>query len=136
MRLWLCPACSRKFAKRNQWHSCGSISIDAHFEDKPPEIRALFDNLSARLGKFGPFRMDAVRSSINLAARHHFGGVRVLADGLRIGFILSQPVDHPRILRIERISPTIYAHRVKITRKEDLDATVLGWLKEAHARAS
>ncbi|MBI3680460.1 MAG: hypothetical protein HY235_08690 [Acidobacteria bacterium] len=135
-KLWPCPTCKRKFAKQNQWHSCQPVSIDAHFKGKPAEVRTLFEQLSAKLRSFGSFRMDAVKSSINLVSKHHFGGVRVLKDGLHVGFILSHPLNHPRILRTQRITPTIYGHRVKLTRAEDLDAELLSWLREAHSRST
>ena len=134
-RLWQCPTCKRKFARRNQWHSCHPVSLDAHFKGSPDELKALFEALCAKLSKFGPLRMDGVKSSINLVSKHHFGGIRVMKDSLRLGFVLSHPVAHPRILRVARITPTTYAHRVRIAGQEDLDAELLTWLKEAHHRA-
>jgi hypothetical protein len=133
--LWTCPTCKRRFAKRKQWHSCKPVSIDTHFKGKPAEVRALFEEICAKLWGFGPLRMDAVKSSINLVSKHHFGGIRVVKDGLRLGFILGHPVTHARILRTERITATIYGHQVKITRKKDLDSELLTWLKEAYNRS-
>ena len=133
--LWQCPTCKRRFAKQNQWHSCKPVSIDAHFKAKPAEVRSLFDALYAKLRSIAPLRMDAVKSSINLVSKHHFGGIRVQKDGLRLGFILGRPVEHHRI-RTQQITPTIWAHHVKITRQEDLDTELLAWLKEAHHRSS
>jgi hypothetical protein len=134
--LWECPTCRRKFAKENQWHSCRPVSVDTHFKGKPADLKALFEEFCARLRTCGPLRTDAVKSSINLVSTHHFGGVRVQKDGLRVGFLLSRPVEHPRILRTEKITPTIWAHHVKITGTEDLDTDLLAWLKEAHARST
>jgi len=134
--LWTCPNCRRKFAKENQWHSCRPTSVDAHFKGKPAHLKPLFEELCAKLRAFGAFRTDAVKSSINLVSTHHFGGVRVQKDGLRVGFVLSHPVEHPRILRTEKITPTIWAHHVKIAGTDDLDAELLAWLKEAHARST
>ena len=134
-RLWQCPTCRRKFAKQKQWHSCRPVSIEVHFTNKPAEVRRLFDALLAKLRSFGHFRVDAVPSSVNLVAKHHFGGVRVLGDGLRIGFIPSHAIDSPR-MRVARITSTSYGHSVKVTRKEDVDRELIGWLREAHTRSS
>jgi hypothetical protein len=111
---WTCPTCNREFAKKNQAHSCRPVSIDAHFEGKPAELKTLFGDLCARLRKFGPLRRDAVRSSINLASTHHFGAVKMQKDGLRVGFILARPISHPRIHGPEPITPNTYAHHVQI----------------------
>ena len=39
--------------------------------------RRLFDFLIRKLQKTGPLRIDAVKTSINLSSRHHFGGITV-----------------------------------------------------------
>jgi hypothetical protein len=110
------------------------VSVDAHFKGKPSHLRTLFEDLCARLRAFRhpPDRCGKVL--INLVSTHHFGAVHVQKDGLRVGFILSHPVEHPRIVRTEKITPTIWAHHVKLTSTKDVDAELLAWLKEAHSR--
>ncbi len=134
--LWQCPACKRKFAKRGQWHSCRTASVDSHFKGKPPSIEALFQELRAALSRFGPLRVDAVQSSINFAATSHLGGVRVQKDGLRVGFVLSRPLESGRVIHSLRLGPTTHAHAVKLTSRDELDGELLGWLKEAYTRSS
>ena len=134
--LWQCPTCKRKFAKRRQWHSCLASPVDAHFKGKPAWLKPLFGELSAKLKKFGRLRIDAVKTSINLASTFHFGGVRVQEDSLRLGFVLNRHLRHDRILRTERVGASIYSHIVKITSKEDLDRELLSWLREAYDRSA
>jgi hypothetical protein len=45
--LWRCVRCGREFANRNQSHACGTHDRAAHFRNKSPEIRALFDRVVA-----------------------------------------------------------------------------------------
>lgn len=91
---WTCPDCHRQFARQRQWHSCQPQSLDVHFVNKDPALRPLFDLLIARLKKTGPLRVDAVKTSINLISRHHFGGVMVRRDHLRVGFLAQKPINH------------------------------------------
>jgi hypothetical protein len=133
--LWKCPVCKRKFAQRSQSHSCRPVSIETHFQGKPARLKALFEALCAKLKESGQLRVDAVQSGINLAARSHFGGVRVQKDGLRLGFILSRPLQHERVIQTLQIGPASYAHSVKIASEQDLDPELLGWLKEAQRRS-
>jgi hypothetical protein len=49
-----------------------------------------------------------------IAARSHFGGVRVQRDRLRVGFILSRPLESDRIARTLQLGGASYAHSVKI----------------------
>ena len=77
-------------------------------------------------------RVSREEPGINLASRAHFGGVRPQKDCLRIGFVLDREVNDPRVLRIERISPTVIGHSVKVYGPDDLDEQLLAWLAEAY----
>lgn len=130
--LWRCPSCGREFRSRNQWHSCVSRTIESHFEGKPDGLGRVFDYLLDELRRLGPIRVDAVKTSINLAGRAHFAGVRALRDSLSVGFVLGRKLDDPRIVRTERLSPTLHGHTVKVKSREDVDEQLLGWLAEAY----
>jgi hypothetical protein len=133
--LWRCPVCGREFAHPNQWHSHAGRPVETHFQGRP-EARKIYDELIKKLEEFGPLRTDAVKTSINLIARRHLGGVRVQEDGLRVGFVLERKLSDPRILRAEWVGGTKYGHSVKVTSAEELDEQLLGWLKEAYGLAS
>jgi hypothetical protein len=85
---------------------------------------------------FGPLRVDAVKTSINLIAKHHLGGARVLKNGLQIGFVLGRKLADRRILRSEWVGGSKYAHSVRLTSPGEVDAQLLGWLREAYELAS
>ena len=70
-KLWTCTNCGRKFAKKNQWHSCQARGVDDHFRGKPPQLKETFELLLTRMREFGPLRVDAVKSSINFATDEH-----------------------------------------------------------------
>jgi len=38
---------------------------------------------------------------------------------------------HPRVLRVERLSATKFAHRVRLAAAGDVDAELVGWLTKA-----
>jgi hypothetical protein len=128
---WRCPICHRRFARLRQWHSCQSRSVDAHFADRDPALRRLFDFLIGRLEKTGPVRIDAVKSSINLVSRHHFGAVTVRSAYLRLGFVASTRIQSPRIVRNETLGPNRVGHSVVVRDKADIDAELLRWLSDA-----
>ena len=134
--LWRCPDCGREFAKRKQAHSCRPVSVESHFEGKAAWLRKLFDGLCAQLAKFGPLRIDATKTGINLIPKHHMGGVRVLKDRLHVGFLVSRRLEGPRIIRAQPIGPNAHIHAVNLSSKRELDDEFLSWLKEAYQRAA
>jgi hypothetical protein len=99
-------------------------------------LRELFDGICRALERGGPFRVDAVESGINLIAVHHFGGVRVRRDHLRVGFLVSETIESARIERTQRIGPRRVLHHVLVRSKKDVDRELLGWLERARAEAS
>ncbi len=131
--LWSCPRCRRQFAKAHQWHSCSVRSVDDHFRGKDKNLRSIFDALQRGVERSGALRVDAVQSSINLVSTHHFGGIAVRSDYLRVGFILARAIDHERIERTEHIGPRRVAHHVHLRSLGDVDEQLLSWLAEAQA---
>ena len=105
MKLWKCSRCRRSFAKKNQWHSCLVTSVDKNFAGVDPAVRKTYDTLVGRLKELGPLRIDAVKSSINLVSKYHFGAVSVRQNHLRLGFILDSEIGHERISRLGRSAP-------------------------------
>ena len=130
--LWKCPRCSRVFAKRRQWHSCGVRSVESNFRGKDPALRRVYRRLVAALRGFGPVRFDAVQSSINFVSTHHFGGLAVRRDYLRLGFIADHAIHDPRILRRMRLGAHRVHHRVMLRTPEDVDSQLNDWLHQAY----
>ena len=130
---WRCSKCGRRFTKRNQWHSCVSYSVDDHFQGKPAALRETFDFLTARVRKVGPFRIDAVKSSINIVGKYHFAAVHVLRSSLTLGFLLNRRLNDTRIVRVEEVGTKKYLHIVRLAHRKDVDARIAKWMKEAYA---
>ena len=128
---WLCPRCRRPFRNRNQSHSCASRSVESFFEGRPG-LKPLFDAVVGTVERFGPIRIDASPSGINIAARSHFCGAKPVKDGLRVGFLLRRALVSPRVIHREPVGGGRAAYRVLIRRRRDLDAELRAWLREAY----
>ncbi len=131
--LWVCPRCGRRFVRPRQAHSCRVRSVDDHFRGKDPRLRSLFDELLRALQRTGPLRVDAVDTTIHLVSGHHFGGIGVRRDYLRLEFLANREIQDKRIESVERVGLHRVAHHVIIRARRDLDATLLGWLSQAQA---
>jgi hypothetical protein len=80
--------------------------------------------------------MDAVKTSIHLISRHHFAGVTVRGDFLRISFLARAPLRNARIERTQVLGPTRVEHTVVIRTRSDVDAELVGWLRDAQQQQS
>ena len=92
----------------------------------------MFDRIVGHLSKLGSVRMDAVKTSINLAAKSHFAGVTPLKNSINISFIYDKDLDDPRIVNTIKLSDSSYAYRIKLISVEDIDDQFLGWLEYAY----
>ena len=130
---WKCPNCDRTFAKTHQPHSCQTASTEVHFKGKNPLAMEIYNALVAQLRRFGEFRVDAVKTSINLIHKYHFGSVTVQDEGLRLGFVSDEPIRSSRIVQTQELGPSRVGHSVKLHKASDVDGELLDWLRTAHA---
>ena len=128
---WICATCRRRFARTKQWHSCNAQPVDVHFVNRDPALRRLFDFLIRKLEKTGPLRIDAVKTSINLVSRHHFGGIMVRRGYLRLGFLARKRIRSARIVHHQSLGPKRVGHTVVVSGKKDVDTELLRWLSNA-----
>jgi len=92
----------------------------------------MYRRLLAALRSFGPLRVDAVQTSINLVSTHHFGGVTVRRDYLRVGFLSDHVITDHRIVRHLVLGPKRVGHTVVLRSPNDIDRQLLGWLRRAY----
>lgn len=85
----------------------------------------------SELQELVPVRIDAVKTSINMIAKHHFGGVEVQKRALRVGFLACEKIEDERIVRSTELGPNRIGHSVRLTSPDDVDKQLLMWLVQA-----
>jgi hypothetical protein len=131
--LWTCPVCGQRFVTRNMPHSCEVVALDRFFEAAAPELRELFDRFVDAARESGPVTVNATKSRIALQVRMRFAGIlRPRKRYLLANFVLTRPVDSPRLARVEYVPPYYYVHRLQLHEPADIDAELRGWLAEAY----
>lgn len=132
IEFWKCPECGRLFKNKGQFHTCASIPFDYHFHNKPRILREIFDSIVYRLKDFGQIRIDAVKTSINLGAKSHFGMVYVLKDCLKLEFITDRLIESSRFLKVKESKKDLFMYTLKIKQLRDVDEELINWLKIAY----
>ena len=107
-------------------------TVEEHFNGKPDELRAAYDQLVALTEAFGPVQQDAKKTSIHLNRKTAFAGVAVRKSCIVLTIKSDRPITNPRIFKSEQTSAKRYHHEVKVTGVSDLDAELKGWLKAAY----
>ncbi len=131
---WTCPACDRRFGRRNQSHECRpGTTLDAWFADRPPEHRRICDLIIDHLWELGPIDVDPVDVGVLIKRSRTFVELRPRRGHLALSFMLSRRVEDPRIFKRLSPSATRHAHFVELAEPSDVDDQLREWLTEAYA---
>ncbi|MDD5317892.1 MAG: DUF5655 domain-containing protein [Candidatus ainarchaeum sp.] len=129
--MWKCPKCRREFAKRGQGHSCTVYPLANHFKNKE-HAKTLYDELLGKLSKkAGKIKVESLPCCIHLVSSYTFGCVYALRSGIRIHFSLQRKMESPRVREYAKVASKRFMHSVDVKGKKEIDAELLGWLKEA-----
>jgi len=80
-------------------------------------------------------RVSPKKTSIHLGNQTDFGGVHVRKSSIILTIRLNHPLESPRVIKAEQASKNRYHLDVRLERVEDVDAELLGWLKESYGQA-
>ena len=130
--LWRCPACRRRFANRNQSHSCGTYDLEAHFHGKPAMIHQLYDQFVAQVRLCGPVTILPEKTRITFQVRMSFVALQVQRSKIIGHLVLAERHDRPCFVRIDSISPSNQVHHFTLARPEDLTEELCGFIQRAY----
>ena len=109
-----------------------TYSVNDHFVNKDPSVRALYDQLISLLRTFGPIEEDPKKTSIHINRNSALAGVETRKDGLLLNIKSDHPIKSPRIEKAEQISAKRFHHKVRISSSKEFDEELKLWLKEAY----
>jgi len=110
------------------------------FFDGQPQALALYLKLEEALAQRVPgLTVRAAATQISFYARLMFACVslprkKAERGGLRLSFVQPAPLDSPRIEQAVFIRPGVYTHHLLLTKAEQIDGELLGWLDAARWR--
>ncbi|HEY2553446.1 MAG TPA: DUF5655 domain-containing protein [Streptosporangiaceae bacterium] len=112
----------------------GGWSVDDHLRGKPAASVALYRQFVALLEACGPFSYAVAKTTITFkGSRRGFAGARPTAEGLTCYLDLQRVVEDPRITSAAPYTKRLFVHHLRITRPEQLDDELAGWVREAYA---
>ena len=109
-----------------------AYSVNDHFLNKDPSVRALYDQLISILKGFGPVGEDQKKTSIHLNRNSALAGLETRKDCLLLNIKSDHLITNPRIEKSEQISAKRFHHKVRISSPKDFDEELKSWLKEAY----
>jgi len=110
-----------------------TYSVNDHFVNKDPSVRALYDQLVSLLKSFGPVEEDPKKTSIHLNRKSALAGVETRKNNFLLTIKSDHSIKSPRVEKVEKISSKRFYHKVRISSPNDFDEELKNWLQEAYA---
>ncbi len=129
---WKCSTCNKQFKNRNQTHSCYTVSLDEHLNNKSKTVIDTFDKLLKEVNKFGKIDLNPVKTSIQFKAKATFLSVKIKKHSLDIEFQLTEEISTLPVYKTFKISTNRVLHFLKLEKPSELNNKVLGWLKKSY----
>ncbi len=130
--MWVCPKCSRQFRRKDQPHSCKTIPLAEHFENK--EIaKELYKKLLSEINKkVGKVRELSIPCCIHLCGAYDFIAILPKKDGIEVRFLLDKKLSSKRLNARVKISKKKFKYSLNVDSEDDIDKELMGWLKELY----
>ena len=113
-----------------------AAAVDGLFANKEPHVRTVYEKVLASLAKVGPVKAEAKKKSIHLVRETSFAGVHPKKAWLDLTIRSDKPIKSKRVRSQEQVSKNRWHQDVRLASPAEVDAEVVGWLKNAYALAS
>jgi Domain of unknown function (DUF5655) len=106
------------------------VDVDAHFAGRPERLRESFDKIIESLPS--EVRVEVLRTVIVLSAQRTFSYITIQSKRLLVGMLLEQPLDSPRVVKINHFSEHKVGSVVDVRSLGDVDDELRRWLRQAY----
>ena len=132
--LWRCPRCGRRFANRNQTHTCAAPRrLADHYAGRDPLVVATFRALVSAARRNGPVTVLPEKTRIAFAVRMSFAAFTLKKHWVDGHVVLAKQRASPRFRTVLSFSPRNVVHTFRLERPDQVDEEVADWLREAYA---
>ena len=113
-------------------HDCWTTTEAALTRDLSEDLRDAWERLRETAVEFGEQRIYASHSSIMFSRKSCYFFVRPKRNFLEVCVFLGRAVKAPQIRRMDHASKTKMVHMLRITHRDEVEAPITDWLREAY----
>jgi hypothetical protein len=134
MRGHECYHC-KQWVEEGEAHDCWTTTEAALTRDLSDDLHEAWARLRDTAAEFGEQRIYASHNSIMFSRKSCYFFVRPKKSFLEVVIFLGRPVKSPRIKRAVRASKSKIAHFVHLRHRDEVEAPLSDWLREAYDRS-
>ena len=123
----------KEWVKEGEAHDCWTTTEAALTRDLSEDLRDAWERLRETAAGFGEQRIYASHHSIMFARKACYFFVRPRRNRLEVVFFLDREIRSPQIRKVVESSRTKKAHILHIVHRDQVEAPLTDWLREAYA---
>jgi hypothetical protein len=125
----------KQWVDEGQKHDCWTTTEAALTQDLSEDLREAWERVRETAVSFGDQRIYASHKSIMFSRHSCYFFVRPKRNFLELCVFLGREVKAPQVRRVDRASKSKVVHTIRITHRDEVEAAVTDWLREAYAFA-
>ena len=122
----------KQWVKEGEAHDCWTTTEAALTRDLSDDLRDAWERLRESAMEFGEQRVYASHSSIMFSRKACYFFVRPKRKYLEIVFFLGRTLRARKVRKTVKSSKRKTAHVVHVTHRDEVEAPLTDWLKEAY----
>ena len=122
----------KQWVEEGEAHDCWTTTEAALTRDLSEDLQEAYERLRESAKELGEQRVYASHHSIMFARKTCYVFVRPRKSFLEVCFFLGRPVKAPQIKRVENSSKTRLAHLAHVRHRDEVEAPLTDWLREAY----
>jgi hypothetical protein len=113
-------------------HDCWTTTEAALTRGLSEELQDAWERLRETAVEFGEQRIYASHKSIMFSRKSCYFFVRPKRSFLEVCIFLGRPINAPQVRRVDRASKSKVAHVVHVRHRDEVEAPITEWLREAY----
>ena len=122
----------KQWVEAGEAHDCWTTTEAALTKDLSDDLREAWERLRETAADFGEQRIYASHNSIMFARKSAYFFVRPKRSFLEVWVFLSRPLKAPQVRKAEATSKTKFGNLIQIRHRDEVEAPVTDWLREAY----
>jgi hypothetical protein len=122
----------KQWVEEGEAHDCWTTTEAALTRELTDDLRDAWERLRETAADFGEQRIYASHNSIMFARRSCYFFVRPKRTSLEVCVFLGRKVKAAQIRRAEAASKTKFVHSLSIRHRDEVEAPLTDWLREAY----
>jgi hypothetical protein len=122
----------KQWVEKGEAHDCWTTTEGALTRDLSEDLQDAWERLRETAASFGEQRIYASHRSIMFSRKSCYFFVRPKRNHLEVCIFLNRAVRAPQIRRVDRASKAKTVHTVHIKHRDEVEAPITDWLREAY----